>query len=129
MTKIFAVYLQASGFPNQSSECVFECCREQLGRYGMSLSYSSPNVDFVAFFVYVDCHRAVGVYFLQKFDVCIFYPLFMKRGQYCLSLQDKFYYYGDDAIYPHYMVFPFPDYEKAYSCSAVVCLTMAVAAL
>ena len=62
------------------------CCREQLGRYGISLSYSSPDVDLVAFFVYVDCHRAVGVDFLHKFDVHIFYPLFLKRGQYCLSL-------------------------------------------
>ena len=32
------------------------------------------------------CHRAVGVDFLQEFDVHIFYPLFLKRGQYCLSL-------------------------------------------
>ena len=29
----------------------FECCREQLGRYDISLSYSSPDVDLVAFFV------------------------------------------------------------------------------
>ena len=51
MTKIFNMYLQASGFPSQSSEYAFECCREQLGRYGISLSYSSPDVDLVAFFV------------------------------------------------------------------------------
>ena len=86
MTKIFAVYLQASCFPSQWSEYAFEFCREQLGRCGISLSYSSPGVDLVAFFVYVDCHRAVGVDFLQEFDVHILYPLFLKRGWYCLSL-------------------------------------------
>ena len=51
MTKIFTVYLQACGFPSQSSDCAFECCGEQFGRYGISLSYSSPDVDLVAFFV------------------------------------------------------------------------------
>ena len=86
MTKIFAIYLQASGFPSQSSEYAFECCRKQHGRYGISLSFSSPDVDVVAFFVYVDCHRAVGVDFLQELDVHIFYSLLVKRGQYCLSL-------------------------------------------
>ena len=86
MIKIFAVYLQASGFPSQSSEYVFECCREQLRRYGILLSYSSPDVDRVALFVWVNCHGAVGVDFLQEFDVHIFYLLFLNRGQYCLSL-------------------------------------------
>ncbi|KAK2159137.1 hypothetical protein NP493_1744g00066 [Ridgeia piscesae] len=42
MTKIFAVYLQASGFQSQSSKYAFECCREQLGIYGISLSNYSP---------------------------------------------------------------------------------------
>ena len=28
MTRIFAVYIQASGFPSQSSEYAFECCRK-----------------------------------------------------------------------------------------------------
>ncbi|KAK2170755.1 hypothetical protein NP493_1143g01021 [Ridgeia piscesae] len=51
MTKIDAIYLQASGFPSQSSEYAFECCREDIGRYSISLSYSSPGVDLVAFFV------------------------------------------------------------------------------
>ena len=37
MTKIFAIYLQASGFPSQSSEYPFECCREQLGRYAICM--------------------------------------------------------------------------------------------
>ena len=79
LTKIFALYLQASGFPTQSSEYAFEWCRKQLGRYGISLSYSSPDVDLVTFFVYVDyCHRTVGVHFLQEFDVHIFYPLFLR---------------------------------------------------
>ena len=86
MTKLFAVYLKTSGFPSQSSDYAFECCREQLGRYGISLSYTSPGVDLVAFFVYVDCHRTVGVDFLQEFEVHIFYSMFLKRGQYCLSL-------------------------------------------
>ena len=45
------VCLQASRFPSQSSEYAFECCREQLGRYGISLSYASPDVDRIAFFV------------------------------------------------------------------------------
>ena len=36
MAKVFAVYFQASGFPSQSPEYAFECCREQLGRYGIS---------------------------------------------------------------------------------------------
>ena len=34
----------------------------------------------------MDCHRAVGVDFLQEFDVHVFYPLFLKRVQYCLGL-------------------------------------------
>ena len=55
MTKIFAVYLQASGFTSQSSEYAFECCGKQLGRYDISLSYSSPNVDHVAYFVSSSC--------------------------------------------------------------------------
>ncbi|KAK2169682.1 hypothetical protein NP493_1180g00000 [Ridgeia piscesae] len=50
MTKIFAVYLQASGGLSQSSENAFECCREHLGRYGICLSYPYPDVDLVAFF-------------------------------------------------------------------------------
>ena len=86
MTNIFAVYFQASGFPSQSSEYSFECCYKQLGRYGIALSYPSPDVDLVAFFMYVDCHRAVGVYILQEFDIHIFYTLFLNGGQYCLSL-------------------------------------------
>ena len=86
MTKIFAVYLQASGFPSLSSEYALKYYRKQLGQCDISLSYSSPDVDLVAFFVYVDCHRAVCVYFLQEFDVHMFYTLFLKRGQYCLSL-------------------------------------------
>ena len=80
MTIIFAVYLQASGFLILSSEYAFECCGKQLGRCDISLSYSSPDVDFV------DSHRAIGVDFLQEFDVHIFYPLSLKRGQYCISL-------------------------------------------
>ena len=44
-------YLQASGFPSQSPEYAFECCRKQLERYGISLSYSSLDVDLVVFFV------------------------------------------------------------------------------
>ena len=67
---------------SQSSEYAFGSCRKQLGRDSISLTYSSPDVDIVAFFVYVDCHRAVGVDFLQEFDVHIFYPLFLKQGQY-----------------------------------------------
>ena len=51
MTQIYAVYYQAANFPSHSSEYGFECCREQLGRYGISLSYSSLTVDLVAFFV------------------------------------------------------------------------------
>ena len=51
MTKIFAVYLQVSGFPSQSLEYAFECCYKQPGQYGISLSYHSPDVDLVAFFV------------------------------------------------------------------------------
>ena len=49
MTKIFAVYLQASGFSSQLSEYAFGCCRKQLGRSGIFLSYYSPGVDRVAF--------------------------------------------------------------------------------
>ena len=48
--KIFAVYLQASGFPSQSSEYAYECCSKQLGQYGISLSYSSPGVDLLLSF-------------------------------------------------------------------------------
>ena len=43
--------------------------------YGVSLLYSSPDVDFVAFCVWVDCQRAGGVDFLQDFDVHNFYSL------------------------------------------------------
>jgi len=68
MTDIFSVYHQASGFPSQP----FECFLKQLGRYGVSLLYSSPDVDLVAFFVYVDCHRAVCVDVFHEFDVYVF---------------------------------------------------------
>ena len=51
ITKIFAVYLQASGFSSQLSEHCFEGGRNQLGLYCISLSYSSLGVDLVAFFV------------------------------------------------------------------------------
>ena len=45
MTKIFAVSLQASVVSQVSRpEYAFECCREQLWRYGISMSYSSPDV-------------------------------------------------------------------------------------
>ena len=58
--------------------------------YDIFLSYTSPNAAWskirVVFFVSVGCHRTVGVDFLQEFDVHIFYPLFLKRGKYCLSL-------------------------------------------
>ena len=33
-----------------------------------------------------------------------------------------FFYSGADAVYHHYVVFPFPVYEKAYSCLAVFAL-------
>ena len=52
MTKIFAVYFQVSGFPSQPSEYAFECCREQLGRYGIDLPVVLlGDFDLVAFFV------------------------------------------------------------------------------
>ena len=38
MTTIFAVYLQASGFPSQPSGYAFECCRKQFGQYAVLLS-------------------------------------------------------------------------------------------
>ena len=38
----------------------------------------------------------------------------------------KFCYSGSDAVYPHYRVFPFPVYEKAYSCLAIACPRMAL---
>ena len=85
MTKAFAVYLQASGFPSQSSKYAF-VRRKQLGRCGISWSYSSPGMVLVAYLVYVDFHRAVDVDFLHEFDVHIFYPLFLKRDDYCLGL-------------------------------------------
>ena len=75
MTKIFAVYFQIYGLRGQSSEYAFECCREQPGRYDISMSYSSPDVDIVASVVQMDCHRAVCVdfvYCFQCFDVYIF---------------------------------------------------------
>ena len=37
---------------------------------------------------------------------------------------NKFCYSGSDAVYPRYRVFPFPVYEKAYSCLAIVCPRM-----
>ena len=43
-------------------------------------------VLILAFSVSVDCHRAVGLDFLQQIDEHTFYHLFLKRGQYCLSL-------------------------------------------
>ena len=86
MTNIFAVYLQVSAFRSQSSEYCYECCHKLFGRYCISLSYSTPGVDLIAFFVPVDCPRAVGVDFLREFDVHIFCHLFLMRGQSCLSL-------------------------------------------
>ena len=83
MTKIFAVYLQASGFASQSSEYAFECGHKQLGRYGIPLLMLILLLSLCRWTV-ID--RAVSVDFLQEFDVRIFYPLFLKRGQYCLSL-------------------------------------------
>ena len=55
----------------------FECCRKQLLRYSISLPYSSPDVNLIAFFLEVDCHRTVGIDIIQKFDVHLFYPLFL----------------------------------------------------
>ena len=55
----------------------------KLGQYGIFLSYSSPDVYLVTFFLSVDSHRAVGVGFLQLFDELS--PV-LKRGQYCLGL-------------------------------------------
>ena len=46
----------------------------KLAGYDISLSNSSPDVDLVAFIVYADCHRAVGVDVFQEFDVHIFNP-------------------------------------------------------
>ena len=42
ITEIFAVYLQASGFPSQSSEYAFECCREQLVNSDMGYPCRTP---------------------------------------------------------------------------------------
>ncbi len=44
MTKVFAVYFQASGFPRKSSEHALQCSREQLGRYGISRCWSCSFV-------------------------------------------------------------------------------------
>ena len=68
MTKIFAVYLQASGFPSQLSEYVFECCQEHLGQHGISMSYVSLDVD--PFFVCVDGRRAAGVDLFPYCNYC-----------------------------------------------------------
>ena len=51
MTKIFAVYLQAYGFPSYSSEYAFGCRRKQVERYDICLLYSSTDVALVPFFV------------------------------------------------------------------------------
>ena len=85
-TTIFAFYLQVSGFPSLPSKYAFECYREQLGQYDISLSYTSPDVDLVAFFVTCDCHRVVCVDFLQEFDIHVYSPLFLMGDQYCFSL-------------------------------------------
>ena len=53
-----------------------------------NMLYFSPDVDLVAFFVYVDCHRAVGLDFLQGFDVHILYLLFLKRVDECDAVWD-----------------------------------------
>ena len=50
------------------------------------MSYSSPDVNHVVVFVQVDCHRASGVDISQEFDVHVFYPLFLERRQYLLSV-------------------------------------------
>ena len=44
------------------------------------MSCPSPEVDLVALFVVVDCHRAIGIDFVQEFGIHIIYPLFLKRG-------------------------------------------------
>ena len=38
----------------------------------------------------MNCQRADGVHILQEFDVHIFYPLFLKRDQYCVSFAESF---------------------------------------
>ena len=80
ITKIFPVCFQASGFPSQSSEYAFECYHKQLGRHGIFLSYSSPDVDLVAFVLWVNCHRGVGVDILQEFDVHNISPVLEARS-------------------------------------------------
>ena len=51
LTVMFSVCLQACGLPNQSSAYAFERCRKQFERCGVSLSYSSTDVEPVAFCV------------------------------------------------------------------------------
>ena len=43
MTKIFAIYIQTSVLPSQSSEYAFEWCPEQFRRYVISLWHTSPD--------------------------------------------------------------------------------------
>ena len=85
MTKIFAVYFMPLLSQVSRRNILSSAAVNSLGD-GISLLYTSPDVDLVAFFVQMDCHRAVGVDVLQEFDVHIFYLLFLKRDQYYLSL-------------------------------------------
>ena len=78
MPKIIAVYFQASGFPSQSLEYAFKCCLGDIVYTG--------HIPLLVLIVFVcaqmDCYSAVGVDFLQEFEVHVFYPILLKRVKY-----------------------------------------------
>ena len=64
------MYFQGSRFPNNFSEYVFERCRKQLGRYGVSVSCPSPKVDLVAF----SCNGGLSSSYRHRFRSEVRYP-------------------------------------------------------
>ena len=70
MTMIFALYLQASGFPSHSSEYAFECSINSLD--DMVTHCPTPLLMLmllVSLCRWPSCHQAVGVDFLQEINV------------------------------------------------------------
>ena len=77
MTETFSVYPQALCFPDLYSEYAWATwCRPVL-LLSWCRSCCCRRWDY---------HRAAGVDVFHEFDVHVFHLLFLKRGQYCLSL-------------------------------------------
>ena len=109
MTKIFAVYLQPSGFPSQSSNMLSSAAVDSLGDM-VSSCYTLILMLILLFPLYM---------WTVMFDVHILHPLFLKRGQYCLSLHqfEEFLVAMQSGIL-HYLHFYF-SWFTTWMCSVV----------